>query len=101
MRSNVAVNMGFMDAFKNESFSEANKEGGLSKAPKKVKATYNGKTVDAIVGGKLKNVVDGPLRMGLSYNCSNGECGTCECLLNGRKVRPCVARIPAKDFTVA
>ena len=64
--------MGFMDAFKNESFEQPSNEGGLSKAPKKVKATYNGKTVDAIIGGKLRNVVDGNLRMGLSYNCTNG-----------------------------
>ena len=102
MRSDVAVvNMGFMDAFKNETFEKPAPGAGLKNAPKTVKATYNGKSVDAIIGGKLRNVVDGNLRMGLSYNCTNGECGTCECLLNNRKVRPCVARVPTKDFTVA
>ena len=99
MRSDVAVKMGFMDAFKNESYDKPAVGGGLTNAPKKVKATYNGKSVDAIINGKLTNVTRS-LGMGLSYSCSSGDCGTCEILVNGKKTRPCVAKVPTKDFTV-
>ena len=90
---------GLAGAFANEKFEKPPLEQGLSKGPKTVQATYNGKTIDAIVGGKLRNA-ESSLRMGLKYNCDNGECGTCECLMDGRKVRPCVARVPNKDFTL-
>ena len=31
----------------------------------------------------------------IQYGCGKGECGTCECLVNGQWVRPCVSFIPA------
>jgi ferredoxin len=31
----------------------------------------------------------------IQYGCGKGECGTCECMMNGKWVRPCVEKIPA------
>lgn len=31
----------------------------------------------------------------IQYGCGKGECGTCECMMNGRWVRPCVESVPA------
>jgi ferredoxin len=31
----------------------------------------------------------------IQYGCGKGECGTCECNMNGKWVRPCIETIPA------
>ena len=31
----------------------------------------------------------------IQYGCGKGECGTCECMMNGKWVRPCVEVVPA------
>jgi len=31
----------------------------------------------------------------IQYGCGKGECGTCECMMNGKWVRPCVQTVPA------
>jgi ferredoxin len=31
----------------------------------------------------------------IQYGCGKGECGTCECMMNGKWVRPCVETVPA------
>jgi ferredoxin len=31
----------------------------------------------------------------IKYGCGKGECGTCECLVNGQWIRPCTALLPA------
>jgi ferredoxin len=31
----------------------------------------------------------------IKYGCGKGECGTCECMINGKWVRPCIATVPA------
>jgi len=31
----------------------------------------------------------------IQYGCGKGECGTCECMMNGRWVRPCIETVPA------
>jgi ferredoxin len=31
----------------------------------------------------------------IQYGCGKGECGTCECMMNGKWVRPCIETIPA------
>ena len=31
----------------------------------------------------------------IKYGCGKGECGTCECMVNGKWIRPCVATVPA------
>ena len=30
----------------------------------------------------------------IQYGCGKGECGTCECMMNGKWVRPCVETVP-------
>mmetsp|Transcript_31109 Transcript_31109/g.75185 ORF Transcript_31109/g.75185 Transcript_31109/m.75185 type:complete len:331 (-) Transcript_31109:235-1227(-) len=32
----------------------------------------------------------------IKYGCGKGECGTCECMVNGKWVRPCIDVIPAE-----
>jgi ferredoxin len=32
----------------------------------------------------------------IKYGCGKGECGTCECMINGKWVRPCVDVVPAE-----
>lgn len=31
----------------------------------------------------------------IKYGCGKGECGTCECMVNGKWIRPCMATVPA------
>ena len=31
----------------------------------------------------------------IKYGCGKGECGTCECMVNGQWIRPCTATVPA------
>lgn len=31
----------------------------------------------------------------IKYGCGKGECGTCECMVNGKWVRPCMETVPA------
>jgi hypothetical protein len=31
----------------------------------------------------------------IKYGCGEGECGTCECMVDGKWIRPCVATVPA------
>eukprot|EP00751_Fragilariopsis_kerguelensis_P001237 CAMPEP_0170817246 /NCGR_PEP_ID=MMETSP0733-20121128/39896_1 /TAXON_ID=186038 /ORGANISM="Fragilariopsis kerguelensis, Strain L26-C5" /LENGTH=277 /DNA_ID=CAMNT_0011176871 /DNA_START=81 /DNA_END=914 /DNA_ORIENTATION=+ len=35
----------------------------------------------------------------IQYGCGKGECGTCECMMNGKWIRPCVEAVPATDTT--
>ena len=59
--------MGFMDAFKNETF-ETPAKGGLSTAAKTVTGTYKGKKVTATVGSKMQTAARA-LGLPVSYNC--------------------------------
>jgi len=34
----------------------------------------------------------------IKYGCGKGECGTCECLVNGKYLRPCVDVVPSDLF---
>ena len=31
----------------------------------------------------------------IKYGCGKGECGTCECMVNGKWIRPCISTVPA------
>jgi len=35
----------------------------------------------------------------IQYGCGKGECGTCECMMNGKWIRPCVESVPATDVS--
>jgi len=52
-----------------------------------------GKQVTAVAGQSLKDVAQAA-RIPIKYNCKKGECGTCEVVLNGKKVRTCVGIVP-------
>ncbi|KAJ1412510.1 hypothetical protein B484DRAFT_455308 [Ochromonadaceae sp. CCMP2298] len=55
----------------------------------------NKKKVKAAPGTPLK---DACKKAGFvpSYGCSEGKCGSCEMVMsNGKKIRPCTAKIPA------
>ena len=105
--------MGFFDnAFKNEDMGAAKPAGGAQKKTVEVKVL--GKPMQALPGQRLKDIVRAsraPIRRAeprlgrtLSripthtihrFNCENGQCGTCEQKVNGRKTRICVTAVPA------
>lgn len=87
---------GLKDAFGNDDSLGKAKDAGLSNGPKyNDQVTVNGKPVkNAVVDQKISQVC-AAARVKVSYNCQNGECGTCEMKVNGRKVRACVGKVPA------
>lgn len=97
-RPGVAVS-GFMDglkkAFENDSTLAPPENAGLSGTKQMIDVTVCGKKTQAIPGQRMKDLVRAA-RAPVKFNCENGECGTCECLVNGRKVRVCCAKVPAK-----
>jgi MinD-like ATPase involved in chromosome partitioning or flagellar assembly len=52
------------------------------------------KTTMAIVGQPLSDVATQAGQF-IKYSCKKGECGTCECMMDGKWVRPCIATVPA------
>lgn len=83
------------DAFANDDTLGKAKNAGLKNGPKtNDSVTVNGKTVNAVVGQKV-SVVAAQARAKISYNCKQGDCGTCMININGRKVKACQATIPA------
>ena len=59
----------------------------------------NGKPVKAVVGQKV-SVVAASARAKISYNCKQGDCGTCMININGRKVKACQQIIPAGNCRI-
>lgn len=86
---------GFFDkAFANENLGDR-PNAGLKNGPKvNDKVTINGKDCkNAVVGQKLA-IVANQARVKISYNCQQGDCGTCMVKVNGRKVKACQAIVP-------
>jgi ferredoxin len=54
------------------------------------------KTTMALPGQPLRDVATQAGQF-IKYGCGRGECGTCECLVAGQWIRPCVATVPL-DF---
>jgi aerobic-type carbon monoxide dehydrogenase small subunit (CoxS/CutS family) len=52
------------------------------------------KTTMAIVGQPLSDVATQANQF-IKYGCKKGECGTCECMSDGKWIRPCVEGVPA------
>jgi len=48
----------------------------------------------ATEGELLRNVASQAGQF-VKYGCGKGECGTCECLVDGKWIRPCVAIVPS------
>ena len=47
----------------------------------------------ALAGQPLRDVATQAGQF-IKYGCGKGECGTCECLVNGQWIRPCCASVP-------
>lgn len=93
-RSTSALSMGFFDnAFKNEDLGKKPDAGGVAKK-KTVEVKVLGKPMQAMPGQRLKDIVRAS-RAPIRFNCENGQCGTCEQKVNGRKTRICVTAVPA------
>lgn len=83
-------------AFANDDDLGKAKDAGLSSGPKyNDKVTVNGKAVPNVVVNQKISQVCASARVKVSYNCQNGECGTCEMKVNGRKARACVSKVPS------
>ncbi len=48
----------------------------------------------ALVGQPLSDVATQANQF-IKYGCKKGECGTCECMVDGKWIRPCVETVPA------
>ena len=94
------VNGFFDNAFKNESFdNKPNAGSGLSTQKKTVPVKIGSRTVQAMPGQRMKDVVRAA-RAPIKFNCEDGQCGTCESKVDGRVTRVCVAKIPARGCTI-
>jgi hypothetical protein len=96
VRAAPAQMMGWFDnAFSNEKFEQKSREGGITRGKEKkgVDVIICGKKKTALPGQRLRDVARGsPIK----FNCEDGVCGTCESLVNGRKMRICKVNVPAK-----
>ena len=99
-RAPLTPRKGFFDnAFKNESFDKTPPKGGLSTQKKTVAVKIGSRTVQAMPGQRMKDVVRAA-RAPIKFNCEDGQCGTCESKVDGRVTRVCVAKIPARGCTI-
>ena len=100
-RAPLTPRRGFFDnAFKNESFdNKPNAGSGLSTQKKTVPVKIGSRTVQAMPGQRMKDVVRAA-RAPIKFNCEDGQCGTCESKVDGRVTRVCVAKIPARGCTI-
>ena len=96
--SRVTVQMGFMDglnkAFANEVIDTPSREGGLSAGAKQtIPVDICGRKIQAVKGQKLKDLIRASRAPGIVFNCEKGDCGSCESMVNGRKMRVCRAAV--------
>jgi hypothetical protein len=99
-RERVAV-AGWGDAFKNDpSYGPggANAKKVVAQGPMAevtFKTLKGEKTIKAPVGSPMAAAAS-KAGVKIAYNCKNGECGTCEVLLDGKKViRTCQFKVPS------
>ncbi|CAM9438040.1 unnamed protein product [Phaeothamnion confervicola] len=96
-RTGATLQMGLMDGFKkafeNEDYKDRSTTPGLKNGPARVEVIVNGKKISAVAGQRLPDVCKAAGAK-VEYNCQKGECGTCESLVDGRKVRICKAIVP-------
>lgn len=87
---------GLKGAFANDDSLGKAKDAGLSGGPKyNDQVSVNGKSVPNVVANQKISQVCAAARVKVPYNCQNGECGTCTVMMNGRKVKACVSKVPA------
>ncbi|CAM9333900.1 unnamed protein product [Ectocarpus sp. 8 AP-2014] len=85
-------------AFANEDMAPK-KNPGLKNAPNTCMVTVNGKTIQAVQGQRLRDVVLAA-KAKIEYGCEKGDCGTCESIVDGRKIRICKAIVPRNKTKV-
>jgi len=91
----LAMFGGLKKAFANDEGLGEAKNAGLSGGPNyNENVTVNGKAVKNAVVGQKVSIVANSARVKISYNCQNGDCGTCAIKMNGRKALACQATIP-------
>mmetsp|Transcript_23956 Transcript_23956/g.56725 ORF Transcript_23956/g.56725 Transcript_23956/m.56725 type:complete len:142 (+) Transcript_23956:167-592(+) len=95
--SSTSLNIfgGLKGAFANDDSLGERENAGLKNGPKtNDQVTVNGKSVPGVVVDQRVSVVCSKARAKVSYNCQNGECGTCTIRINGRPARACVSKVP-------
>eukprot|EP00752_Nemacystus_decipiens_P012445 g11026.t1 len=85
-------------AFANEDMAPQ-KNPGLKNEPNACMVTVNGKTIKAFQGQRLRDVVSAA-KAKIEYGCEKGDCGTCESIVDGRKIRICKAIVPRNKSKV-
>ncbi|CAM9112400.1 unnamed protein product [Scytosiphon promiscuus] len=85
-------------AFANEDMAPM-KNPGLKNEPNTCMVTVNGKTIKAVQGQRLRDVVLAA-KAKIEYGCEKGDCGTCESIVDGRKIRICKAIVPRNKTKV-
>lgn len=96
--SRVVLNGFFDKAFANEKIDTPDRTAsGLTGGPPKpsVEVIICGKKTQAIPGQRMRDLVTAS-RAPIKFDCGDGKCGTCESMVNGRKVRICKLAVPAK-----
>mmetsp|Transcript_828 Transcript_828/g.1481 ORF Transcript_828/g.1481 Transcript_828/m.1481 type:complete len:136 (+) Transcript_828:159-566(+) len=89
----------FGKAFANDDSLGKRDNPGLKKGPNVSETTVNGKAVKAVAGQKVSQVL-ASARVKMTYSCREGNCGTCEMLMNGRIEKACCAKIPRGKCTI-
>ena len=90
----------FGNAFKNDDSLGKPQNAGLTNGPKFNEVTINGKPVKGAVAGQKVSKVMASARVKMTYSCREGNCGTCELLMNGRVEKACVAKLPQGKCTI-
>ncbi len=100
IRQSLTQRKGFFDdAFRNESFDTKPDGSGLSTQKKSVPIKIGSKTLMAIPGQRMKDILIAA-KAPIKFNCENGQCGICESKVDGRITRVCVAKIPSRGCTI-
>mmetsp|Transcript_19914 Transcript_19914/g.36017 ORF Transcript_19914/g.36017 Transcript_19914/m.36017 type:complete len:142 (-) Transcript_19914:301-726(-) len=95
-QTSTSINNFFKNAFANDEDLGKAQNAGLSNGPRyNDNVTVNGKKISKIVVDQNISQVCNAARVKVPYNCQNGECGTCELKINGKKARACVSKVPA------
>ena len=89
------------NAFANEEYDKPDRTAsGLTGGKKEaIEIKICGKKVKAIPGQRMQDIVRSA-RAPIKFDCEKGDCGSCESLVNGRKMRICKFKVPSKPCTV-
>ena len=86
---------GLKGAFSNDDSLGKREDPGIKGGAKfNEQVTFNGKSIRAVPGQRVSQVA-AAARVKITYSCKQGDCGTCEIMMNGRMIKACQATIPA------